>query len=102
VLLAVVLPAGWQLLAAAVSHAWLLIRWNSWLTARRETAADRWAAQRLGTEQYARALAAYLRDFEATGSRALRRQRLRGLKLSSERTEALIDESETLLVQPVC
>ena len=79
------------LLAAAVLHTMLWLRLQRWLTARAETAADRWAAEQCGGTEYVRALAEYLLAFEAPGATRLRQQRLGALGLTAAEINGLLD-----------
>lgn len=78
------------LLPAAALHVSLWLRLEYWLQLRVEARADRWAAEAMGTLEYARALAEYLVVFERGASSALRRTRLRALGLSAEELAAIL------------
>jgi hypothetical protein len=81
-------PVFWLAFAALQVSLWL--RWQQAKTDRRETQADRRAAESVGREAYARALAAYLAPFEALGNAVLLKRRLRKLGLSPDEIGQLL------------
>ena len=82
----------WLLACAFLQGAiWLHLR--QLLNARSERTADLTAAALTDRELYAVALAHYLAKFEPQGSTGLRRQRLRGLGLSPEQVEQLLEQT---------
>jgi hypothetical protein len=84
-------PLAWAVLAAL--HVSLWLRWQASLTSAREAAADRQAAQAVGRDAYAAALAAHLAQFETPGSARLRAARLRGLGLSGAEIAELLPDT---------
>jgi hypothetical protein len=83
-------PLPLMLLPLAALHVSLWLRLEYWLQMRAEARADRWAAEKMGRMEYARALAEYLALFEQGTSSYMRRTRLRALGLSAEELASIL------------
>ncbi|MCB1217664.1 hypothetical protein KDL44_09730 [bacterium] len=92
-------PLGWLLaaeplyyLATAILFAWAWLRLQGWLRWREELSADKAAANACGRDNYARAMAKHLAEFETVPGSPLRRSRLTALGLSPTEIDGVLQD----------
>ncbi|MCB1186014.1 hypothetical protein KDL29_02510 [bacterium] len=78
--------------ASAIVFAWAWLRLQGWLRWHDELRADKAAAQACGRDNYARAIARHLAEFEAVPSSPLRRSRLAALGLSPAEIDGVLQD----------